>query len=430
MRKIENFKIGLAALRGNKLRTFLTMLGIVFGVASVIAMLSIGEGARQESLEQLEKMGTKNIIIERTDAEVVNGKNASYSPGLTVNDVESIKKIHPNVETVSPECSNNIQINYKNFREIIQVHSITPSYAKAFNLNLLEGRFLQEHHLTNKSNVCVISDGLKKKIAPFRNPIGDYIKVNDLWFEIIGIVSRKKNESLSDNKTQLTEPKIYLPLTTFKYKVDLTKPKDSSSDIVFFNPTQENNTAKVVDRKSIDKIIVSLKSDSNLHEDALLVKNILKRKHFGIKDYKVTIPVLLMEQKQKTQNIFNIVMGAIAGISLLVGGIGIMNIMLANIMERTREIGIRRAIGATQKDILSQFLYEALFISVVGGMLGVIIGFILTSLITSYADWRTIITPYSVILSFMVAVGTGLGFGIFPAKKASEKDPIESLRYE
>ena len=162
----------------------------------------------------------------------------------------------------------------------------------------------------------------------------------------------------------------------------------------------------------------------------MLISKILYRKHYGTIDYEVVIPEQLLAQKQKTQKIFNVVMGAIAGISLLVGGIGIMNIMLANILERTREIGIRRAIGATRNDVLGQFMYEAVIISIVGGLLGIITGYILTSVITSYAEWRTIITPFSVILAFVVSVCVGLIFGIYPAKKAADKDPIESLRYE
>jgi len=188
--------------------------------------------------------------------------------------------------------------------------------------------------------------------------------------------------------------------------------------------------ADPIDRKSIDQLTVKVTNDDKILEVAHIINKILSRRHYNAADYKVIIPEEIMAQKQKTQRIFNVVMGAIAGISLLVGGIGIMNIMLANIMERTREIGIRRAVGATKQDVLIQFIFEALIISFIGGILGIITGYILTSIISNYAEWRTIITPYSIILAFFVSVLVGFIFGSYPAKKAAEKDPIESLRYE
>ncbi len=191
-----------------------------------------------------------------------------------------------------------------------------------------------------------------------------------------------------------------------------------------------DQSVNIADRKPIDQLTVKVKENKPIRETAALIEKILSRKHYGVKDYEVIIPEQLLEQKQKTQIIFNVVMGAIAGISLLVGGIGIMNIMLANILERTKEIGIRRAIGATKQDVLEQFIYEAVVISVIGGLIGIITGYVITGIITSYAEWRTVITPFSVILAFTVSVCVGLIFGIYPAKKAADKDPIEALRYE
>jgi putative ABC transport system permease protein len=211
------------------------------------------------------------------------------------------------------------------------------------------------------------------------------------------------------------------------YKIGI---KEASNGDQNFNPWQNNENANVIDRNSVSQFTVKVNSPDQLREAADLISRILKRRHYGVKDYEIILPEQLLQQKQKTQRIFNIVMGAIAGISLLVGGIGIMNIMLANIMERTREIGVRRAVGATRMDILSQFVYEALTIRVVGGLTGIILGFILTSLITNYAEWKTIISPFSVFLAFFVSVATGLIFGIYPAKQAADKNPIESLRYE
>lgn len=223
---------------------------------------------------------------------------------------------------------------------------------------------------------------------------------------------------------------IYIPITTMMYKTEKIETESSTIFGVGFMVFGNEGRAKVVDRNSVDQLTVKVTNSDLLKEAAHLVSRIMERRHFGVKDYEIVLPEQLLEQKQKTQKIFNVVMGAIAGISLLVGGIGIMNIMLANIMERTREIGVRRAVGATRTDVLRQFLFEALTISVLGGLVGIVVGFILTSLISSYAEWKTIISPFSVILAFVVSVATGLIFGIYPAKQAADKNPIESLRYE
>lgn len=221
---------------------------------------------------------------------------------------------------------------------------------------------------------------------------------------------------------------IYIPLSTMLYKSEKKDPNANNQNMFMMGGME--GIAKTIDRNSIDQLTIKVKSSDDLKEAAHLTKRILDRRHFGTQDYEIVLPEQLLEQKQKTQKIFNVVMGAIAGISLLVGGIGIMNIMLANILERTREIGIRRAVGATRADILGQFMSEAVTISVLGGILGIILGFILTALISTYAEWSTIISPISIILAFFVSAATGIVFGIYPAKKAADKNPIESLRYE
>ncbi len=442
MNKIENLKIGLAELKSNKLRTALTMLGIVFGVGAVIAMLSIGEGARQETLEQIELMGTNNIIVNqkdiKTEAKGNDKSRATFSPGLNVRDAQAIKDLNPFIDdfTYQKELPNTVI--YKS--EIIQTKIIgtTDSYVSIYNSQLDKGTFFKKHHVDEFANVCVIGPGVKQKLFKFEDPIGKEIKIGTTWFKVLGLVA-SKNVSSSGNQAVDTRDfnnEIYIPYTTLAYKMSLSE--EEQQTMMFAGGMRFSirggifggDQGDVVDRSSVSQITFKIQKDHPVDKAGDLISRQLLRRHYGSEDYEIVIPEALLAQRQKTQKIFNIVMGAIAGISLLVGGIGIMNIMLANILERTKEIGIRRAIGATRNDVLSQFLYEAMVISILGGLLGVFVGFILTSLITTYAEWRTIITPFSIILAFVVSVMIGIGFGSYPAKKAADKDPIESLRYE
>ncbi len=436
MKEIENFRIGLAELKSNKLRTSLTMLGIIFGVGAVIAMLSIGEGARQETLEQIELMGTNNIIIKEKNVTVSQGEKskAAFSPKLNLHDGESIKELNPFVEKVTPQRESINNITYKSNIIEAKIIGTSDDYPYAYNSQLAAGTFFKKHHLQDYSNVCVIGSGVKEKLFKFENPINKEIKIHDLWFKIIGVIASKNVSASGIENLGLRDfnNDIYIPITTMIFKMKKYVPESNGTlnmgNIVFF--FDFGNFAQNYDRTSINQLTIKIKKDAPIKKAADLIKRIMERKHYGVADYEVIIPEQLLAQKQKTQKIFNIVMGAIAGISLLVGGIGIMNIMLANILERTKEIGIRRALGATKHDVLYQFMYEAVVISIVGGVLGIITGFILTSLITGYAEWRTIITPFSILLAFVVSVAVGLVFGIYPAKQAAEKDPIESLRYE
>jgi len=432
MNKIENFKIGIAELKSNLLRTALTMLGIIFGVGAVIAMLSIGEGARQETLEQIELLGTNNIIIKKIEKNQneTQGKN-TFSPGLNLNDANSIVLINPFVEAVTPQLEYKVKVMYKS--EFLETNIIgtLPNYPNTFNSFAEDGMFFNEQHSSNYAAVCVIGNGIREKLFKFESPIDKKIKIGTQWFRIIGVLNKKNVSSTSGEKLGFRNfnDDIYIPITTMTYKLEKPAENQIGGMYVVYWGTGEQSV-NIADRKPISQLTVKVKEGKPIRETAELIEKILKRKHYGVKDYEIIIPEQLLEQKQKTQKIFNVVMGAIAGISLLVGGIGIMNIMLANILERTKEIGIRRAIGATKQDVLEQFIYEAVVISVIGGLIGIITGYIITSIITSYAEWRTVITPFSVILAFTVSVCVGLIFGIYPAKKAADKDPIEALRYE
>ncbi|HOJ18723.1 MAG: FtsX-like permease family protein [Ignavibacteriales bacterium] len=429
----ESFKIGLNGLRANIMRTGLTMLGIIFGVAAVISMLSIGEGAKQETLQQIELLGTNNIIINKKAVENTGtSSKASYSLGLTTKDLEAIKAIAPDIQIITPVRESKHGVMYKSNLSQNVITGTSTGYPMTFNSKLVEGTFFKEYHQELRANVCVIGSGVKERLFKYESPLNKKIKIGEMWFSIIGVVAPKSVSSAGSQSFGIRNfnEDIYIPLNTMLYK--FTKVEVDPNFVVRGNVTitNEDDIIRQSDRVSLDQIIVKVDKSERLKEIAALTGRILDRRHFGVKDYEIVLPEQLLEQKQKTQRIFNIVMGAIAGISLLVGGIGIMNIMLANILERTREIGVRRAVGATMNDILLQFLSEAVTISVLGGVLGILVGFILTAAISTYAEWNTIVSPISVILAFTVSVATGIVFGIYPAKKAADKNPIESLRYE
>lgn len=429
MKKTDLFKIGFEELSSNKLRTFLTMLGIIFGVGSVISMLSIGEGARAETLEQIELLGSNNIIIKTEKVVATENETNSFTPGLNLGDLEAIKKICPFITSLTPQRNSPEKVMYKaNFLEV-NIVGTTPNYPSTFNSKLWGGSFFNNKHMEEYSNVCVVGADVRDVLFKYKSPINEKIKIGNLWFTIVGVISAKKGitDGTSNSNFRNFNKDVYIPLSTMSYKMDkYIEPSERKGT----NWRDMGKIANAIDRKSIDQLTVKVSGDDKIIEVANIINRILTRRHYKVNDYQIIIPEEIMAQKQKTQKIFNIVMGAIAGISLLVGGIGIMNIMLANIMERTREIGIRRAVGATRQDVLNQFIFEALTISLVGGILGIVTGYILTSVISTYAEWRTIITPFSIVLAFFVSILVGFIFGSYPAKKAAEKDPIESLRYE
>ncbi len=429
MKATESLKVGLAELLSNKMRAALTMLGIMFGVAAVIAMMSIGEGAKQETLQQIKLLGTNNIIIQRQETyqEMLSPKTM-FSPGLNIEDGKSIKKLVPYINYVTPERYMESTVEYKSHIMNVRLVGTTPRYPETFNYKLKLGTFFKNFHLTEFANVCIIGADVKQRLFKFQDPLNKKIKIGDLWFNIIGAMAPKNVSSFS-TKFGLRDfnQYIYIPITTMAYKMGAQFKKQSNME--FSHPGMQGTT-NITGRNSVDQLTVKINKSDNLKITAYLVKKILARLHYGIKDYSIILPEELLTQKQKTERIFDVVMGAIAGISLLVGGIGIMNIMLANILERTKEIGVRRAVGATKIEILRQFIFEALTISIIGGLLGIVLGLIFTSLITTYASWKTFISTFSIIIAFIVSVATGLIFGIYPAKKAADKNPVDCLRYE
>ena len=431
----ESAAVGLTGLLTHKLRSLLTALGIIFGVAAVIAMLSIGEGARREALEQIRLMGVNNVIIRAKDPtqQSFSKAKANFSPGLTALDGQAIREICPMIESIVPQWEKTVAAQYRSERKDIKIIATTPDFLPAFNYSLNEGVFLARSNLERQDNVCVIGNGVKDKLFHFEDPLGKQIKLDNQWFLIVGVMEKQLSQTKKIENLRLRNLNmdVYLPLTTAQYKMERIKGSTGGSAVFFGGGGRITSGRDVrVPRQQLDQLVVKVADERALEEVIPVINHILARRHYGIDDYEVIVPDALVDQSQKTQRIFNVVMGAIAGISLLVGGIGIMNIMLASVLERTREIGVRRAMGARRSDVLSQFLTEAIVLSVAGGLAGIVVGYALTEIITLYAEWRTIISLPAVALAFVVSVGVGIAFGYYPARKAAYQNPIDSLRYE
>lgn len=411
----ETVSLSLIGLLSHKLRTLLTMLGIIFGVGAVIAMLSIGEGAKQESLEQIRQMGISNIIVQQWDkdeddeSEAANTDN-NRSQGLTWDDARSIDEICLIADYVTPQRERKVkaQAHGNTFRTMAV--GTTADYLTVLDAKMGSGVFFSAADLRETKRVCVLGADAKRALFFFDDPLGDRVKIRNQWFTVIGVLADKGAAGGKIGgvlEVRNTDEDIYIPLTTMLNRFH-------------WEPGEAE----------LSQITVKIPTSDQLQEAAAILRTILNRRHRGVEDFKIAIPEELLRQSQKTQQIFNIVMGCIAGISLMVGGIGIMNIMLASVLERTREIGIRRALGARRHDILSQFLVESLLVSLFGGLIGVVLGYAIPEVITLYAGWRTIVQPWTIILAFGVSAIVGIGFGIYPARQAALLNPIDALRYE
>jgi putative ABC transport system permease protein len=443
-RYLQNLQIALEAIKANKLRSLLTALGIIFGVSAVIAMLAIGNGAKQEILEQMKLVGVNNIvitpIIEQKEEEVKDDQKQtgkkSFSPGLTLKDLQSIHRIVPSIEKASPEILIETDFVYSGLRRSGKLVGVEPVYFDIANFNVARGSMFNEQQMKFGAQVCIIGKGVQTKFFSKEDPIGKYIKCGPIWLQIIGVLEERSVSTNTIGKLGIRDDNmdIYTPLKTmlirYKNRSLVTKASLMAGSNMFDEDEGAETVKKVENYHQIDRLVVQVKETELLQPTAEIISRMMERKHYGVVDYEITIPIVLLEQQQRTKDLLNFVLAAIASISLLVGGIGIMNIMLASVLERIKEIGIRLSIGATKKDIIMQFVMEAVFISLTGGIAGIILGIALSFMISKFADIKTIISGWSIAISFGVSAMTGLIFGITPAKRAAEQDPIKSLRHE
>jgi putative ABC transport system permease protein len=440
----------LEGLRHNRLRAALTSLGILFGVASVITMLAIGKGAEQEILQQMVLLGANNImvtpLVQQTEGAATDDQHEKdtrkFSPGLTYADAEAAARDIPSVEAVSAEIVFNTQVTREGRRRSAKVVGVDSSYFRLTNLSLERGDWFSPSQLASGAPVAIIGDGIRTRFFTTEEAIGRPIKVGDIWLTVIGVLTDRHVTQEAETRLGVRDANmdVYIPARTmlvrFRDRARVTGQEieaaasqangNSDNDS---NETEEQR-AERTNRNQLDRIIVRVADATHMSAVTDVLRRMLERRHNGVVDFEIEVPELLLRQQQRTKTIFNVVLGAIASISLVVGGIGIMNIMLASVLERIREIGVRRALGATQRDVLMQFLSEAVMISVAGGIAGIVLGILLSAGIEHFAGIRTLVSFISIFVAFGVSFAVGVAFGIVPAYRAARQDPVECLRYE
>jgi putative ABC transport system permease protein len=459
LRYFHDIEIAVESIVSNKLKSMLTALGIIFGVAAVIAMLAIGKGAKQEIMEQMKMVGVNNILINpivqdktsSSSSESSEKQTKKFSRGLSMLDVDAIHETLPSVKRISPEISFNSTAMMNGVKYTAKLVGVSNDYFYLYNLPLISGSIFNSYQEENGIQVCIIGANIRAKFFSQIDPIGQYIKFNGIWLKVIGVL-QKTTVSLTgfeEKGVNVYNDNIYIPIQTMLLRYQNralvnTKLVSQATDNVFImgGPGGGMGMGRIIVSSSdassdaetnynqLDRIVVQVNETEQITPTTEILSRMLMRRHTNVKDFEITVPELLLKQQQRTKDIFNIVLGAIASISLIVGGIGIMNIMFASVMERIKEIGTRMAIGAKKMDIVVQFLAEAVLISVSGGFIGIFLGVIMAKLIEQIAGIMTIVSFFSVFIAFGVSAAVGVIFGYSPAKRASERDPIESLRYE
>ncbi len=418
-------RLGIKSLWLHKLRSLLTVLGIVFGVCSVIAMLAIGEGASFEAQEQIKNLGSQNIILRSVkppeEQKVSDKGNQSYvlQYGLTYLDLQRIRSTIPGVTVVVPGRIMREYVWNISRRIDCEIVGTVPWYPQMRNHRVARGRFFSDNEMDDKANVCVIGGEMVKALFPLDSPLGKQVRVGGDYYEVIGVMEPTGKGVQTDDTqddTRAAADRMFIPLETAKtrYGEILRKVRSGSFE-------QE--------RVQLHEVTVKVATSEQVPPVADAIKEVMERNHKK-KDYRIVVPLELLKRAERTKQIFNIVLGSIAAISLLVGGIGIMNIMLASVTERTREIGIRRALGAKRRDIITQFLVETVLLSGAGGVMGVLLGITIPWFVSHFAGMKTIVTFWSPIVAFSISALVGVVFGIYPALRAAQMDPVEALRHE
>ena len=408
----ENFNIAALSLIDQKFRSFLTMLGIIFGTASVIAMVSIGEGTKRQAIAKYQDLGINNIIVrdkDLSDSELEEVR-MKFSPGLSLRDADMIREIVPGVVEVAPQAETKLEARFTDKSSKVTVIGITPSTMGMLNYQIDNGAFINDDHYSRELRVCILGANASRELFGYGNPLGQNVKLGEQWFEVIGVLQTKAlfTETVGELAARDLNNDVFIPLTTFHRRMP-----------------RENRFSS-----ELKQLTVQLDQSDMLMQSAAVIRSILNRHHFNNDDFSLVIPYELLKQEEKERRIYNLLLASIAAISLIVGGIGIMNIMLASVVERTREIGIRTAVGGKKADILSQFVTEAIVLSLGGGLIGVILGISLSLGISLVSQINTSITMYSIFMAFGFSALVGITFGYLPAKRAANLSPIESLRHE
>lgn len=413
-------QLGMKSIISHGLRSLLTVLGMVFGVSSVIAMLAVGEGASHEAQQQLRELGSNNIIIRSVKPPESQQNNVSQSRsieyGLTYEDVENIRSTIPGVRIIVPSRIINESIWNASRKANADVKGTVPWYPEMRNKKVLRGRFFTEQETDDNLNVAVLEVPLARQLFPVDDPIGRTVKIRSDYYRVVGLIESGAAVGGGNEGSEGAANSLMIPLTAARKRFGETIMKRSSGSFE-------------AEKVELHEVVVQVRNQDDVITAGKIIEQILQRRHAKL-DYSIIVPLELLRQAERTTRIFNIVLGAIAGISLLVGGIGIMNIMLASVTERTREIGIRRALGAKRRDIIQQFLVETVLLSATGGIIGVILGVSVPILITIFADMVTIVTFWAPMVAFSISALVGIVFGIYPAMRAANMDPVEALRHE
>lgn len=424
-RLVTSVVLGVKSLMLHKLRSGLTMLGMIFGVCSVIAMLAIGEGASHEAQERIKRLGSTNIIINSVkppDQQNDNSENSggALMYGLTYDDASRLQFTIPNVESVLPMRIIRENVRFGQNQEPCQIVATLPQYSKVQDVDIVFGRFLSYMDEKHQRNVCVITSGLARRLFTYQDPLNSTIRIQDVYYQVVGILNETGTAEQRPQKGEMEgealDNNVYIPLSTARSRFGDTIVRMNSGSY----------SAETVE---LHRIIIKMRDTDAVIQAEQQIGSLIKRFHED-NDFELIVPLQLLREAEATKRMFSIVLGSIAAISLIVGGIGIMNIMLATVTERTREIGLRRALGAKKKDIVSQFLIETVVLSIGGGVIGVLLGVTVPVLVSLSTDMVTIITPWSVAVAFGISGLTGIAFGIYPASQAAELDPIEALRHE
>ncbi len=417
-------RLGIKSIYSHGLRSLLTVMGMVFGVSSVIAMLAVGEGASHEAQEQLRQLGSSNIILKSVkpaDLQPSSGRMmlGSIDYGLTHKDIDVIQNTIPGVIDVVPARIIRAKVRNLAHEVSADIMGTTVDYPEMRNYAVQDGRFFTQMEVDDRLNVCVLGNEIVPQLFPIENPIGKTVKIKGDYYTVVGVMEPGGFSNVAQNEAgglSASPNRVLIPLTAAKHRFGETLIRRSGGSVESETIQLHEATLKVKDQESVIQI-------------GKIVEQILDRRHKK-KDFEVEVPLALLRQAEASARMFNIVLGAIAGISLLVGGIGIMNIMLASVTERTREIGIRRALGARRLDIIQQFLVETVLLSGIGGLIGVALGITVPFFITWFSDMDTIVTLWAPVLAFSISALVGVVFGLYPAMRAADMDPVEALRHE